>query len=411
MKLSRMPMKANSRRKRSDMPQKYGKNRLLYWASDIEGDTLEQAARASRLPFVEGHVALMPDAHVGMGATVGSVIPTNGAIIPAAVGVDIGCGMIATETGYRAEDLPENLDALMPLIEERIPAGVGAGHGRYPDLAFMPKAENNMTSAQEHTACSQFGTLGSGNHFVEVGLDPNGFVWTVLHSGSRGIGNQLASAHIKKAKGVMKQYFVQLEDPDLAYFTEGTPEFQEYMRDLLWAQHYASGNRKRMNAELLRSLFEVLGMKPYWETISDGIVETINCHHNYTAREIHAGKEIWVTRKGAIKADLNDLGVVPGSMGTSTFITRGLGNPLSFNSSSHGAGRKMSRSRAKRELSKEEFVAQMERNGVTTWNSDRVDALIDEAPSAYKDIHRVMTDQSDLCEVVTEIHQVFNYKG
>jgi RNA-splicing ligase RtcB len=394
------------------MPQQYGKNRLLYWATDIEGDTLEQAARASRLPFVEGHVALMPDAHIGMGATVGSVIPTNGAIIPAAVGVDIGCGMIATETGYTAHDLPDDLSPLMSLIEQRIPAGVGAGHANDNiDLSKIPEWESlDLTSAQEHTLCSQFGSLGSGNHFVEVGLDPNGFVWTVLHSGSRGIGNQLASGHIKKAKGLMKQLSVSLEDPDLAYFLEGTPEFQEYMRDLVWAQNYAYGNRQAMNDALLKSLFEVVGMPEVWETIDDGIVEVINCHHNYTARETHGDKELWITRKGAIKADVGDLGVVPGSMGTSTFITRGLGSAESFNSSSHGAGRKMSRSRAKRELDRDSFVAHMARAGIT-WNADRVDALIDEAPLAYKDIHGVMADQADLCEVVTEIQQVFNYKG
>jgi RNA-splicing ligase RtcB len=395
------------------MPQQYGKNRLLYWATDIEGDTLEQAARASRLPFVESHVALMPDAHVGMGATVGSVIPTKGAIIPAAVGVDIGCGMIATETGYTAHDLPDDLSPLMSLIEQRIPAGVGAGHGTNDnvDLNLFPGwGPLGLTSAQEHTLCSQFGSLGSGNHFVEVGLDPNGFVWTVLHSGSRGIGNQLASGHIKKAKGLMKQLSVSLEDPDLAYFLEGTPEFQEYMRDLLWAQNYAYGNRQAMNQALLKSLFEVVGMPAVWETIDDGIVEVINCHHNYTARETHNGKELWITRKGAIRADVNDLGVVPGSMGTSTFITRGLGNPESFNSSSHGAGRKMSRSRAKRELDRAAFTEHMSRAGIT-WNAERVDALIDEAPLAYKDIHNVMADQADLCEVVTEISQVFNYKG
>lgn len=393
------------------MPQQYGKNRLLYWASDIEADTLEQAARASRLPFVESHVALMPDAHVGMGATVGSVIPTSGAIIPAAVGVDIGCGMVATKTYYTSFDLPANLNELMLLIEERIPAGVGAGHDSNNFLGGMPDFSRvELDSRMESTACSQFGSLGSGNHFVEVGLDPEGTVWTVLHSGSRGIGNQLASGHIKIAKALMKEGNVRLEDPDLAYFTEGTPEFQAYMRDLLWAQDYAAGNREAMNKQLIGSLAEVLGLKDGMRTPADTVQNSINCHHNYTAREIHRDKELWITRKGAIKADAGDLGVVPGSMGTSTFITRGLGNEASFNSSSHGAGRKMSRSRAKRELDKEAFVDQMTRAGIT-WNSDRVDALIDEAPLAYKRIEQVMADQSDLCEIVTEIKQIFNYKG
>jgi RNA-splicing ligase RtcB len=254
---------------------------------------------------------------------------------------------------------------------------------------------------------TQFGTLGFGNHFVELSLDERGKVWTVLHSGSRGIGNQLANYHIHKAKGLMKEYLVSLEDPDLAYFTEGTPEFDAYIKDMVWAQRYAYESRARMNRQLLRSLAQVVKPSdPDSERVMT--VRVINCHHNYTEREHHQGRDLWITRKGAIKAGAGDLGVIPGSMGTDTYIVRGKGNPASYNSSSHGAGRRLSRGQAKRNLDPEGLRAAMKGK---TWNASAARALVDEDPRAYKDIRKVMADQADLTEVVHVLRQVLNYKG
>ncbi|GAA0374716.1 RtcB family protein [Microbispora corallina] len=384
------------------MPKQVAHN-LLSWASEIDEGAVEQAARTARLPFVAGHVALMPDAHVGIGATVGSVIPTENAIIPAAVGVDIGCGMVATETTLTAADLPDTLDALMPLVERRIPAGVGRGHeDRAADraLAELGRPHTALTPKQEKTVAVQFGTLGSGNHFVEVCLDERDHVWTVLHSGSRGIGNQLATAHITGAKKLMKRQLIGLEDPDLAYLVQGTPEFTAYVEDMLWSQRYAMASRARMDRALVDALFRVAG--------GGARVRTINCHHNFTQRETHLGRELWITRKGAIKADVGDEGVIPGSMGTRSYIVRGLGNPASYASSSHGAGRRMSRGRAKRELSAASLAEAMRGR---TWNADRAAFLVDEHPEAYKPIDQVMDDQKDLVEVRHTLRQVFNYKG
>jgi RNA-splicing ligase RtcB len=388
-------------------------DKLRVWGSDVDEGTRAQARRATRLPFVPGHVALMPDAHVGIGATVGSVIPTEGAIVPSFAGVDLGCGMIATETAYTAGDLPDDLGPLMSLVSEHIPAGVGKGRDLgYSDgyrdvfgLVGIPFSQ--LSEKQQQKAITQFGTLGSGNHFVEVSLDERGKVWTVLHSGSRGIGNQLASYHIHKAKGLMKEYLVSLEDPDLAYFTEGTPEFDAYIKDMLWAQRYAYESRARMNRQLLRSLAQVVKPSaPDSERVMT--VRVINCHHNYTEREHHHGRDLWITRKGAIKAGAGDLGVIPGSMGTDTYIVRGKGNPASYNSSSHGAGRRLSRGQAKRSLDPDGLRTAMKGK---TWNAAAARALVDEDPRAYKDIRKVMADQSDLTAVVHVLHQVLNYKG
>jgi tRNA-splicing ligase RtcB (3'-phosphate/5'-hydroxy nucleic acid ligase) len=387
------------------MPAREVAPRLLSWASDVEPATIEQAARAARLPFVAGHVALMPDAHGGIGATVGSVIPTAGAIIPAAVGVDIGCGMIATETDLTANDLPDSLRALMPLIEQRIPAGVGKGHAGVLDgtddkLADLGTPHTDFDPKQTRTVAEQFGTLGSGNHFVEVCLDERDHVWTVLHSGSRGIGNQLASKHITMAKKLAKAWFIPLEDPDLAYFVQGTLEFSAYARDMLWAQRYAMASRQRMAEAAVRSLFEVAGR--------GGVVRTINCHHNFTQQERHGGRDVWVTRKGAIKAGTGDEGVIPGSMGTRSYVVKGKGNPASYHSCSHGAGRRLSRGQARKALSVESLTAAM---GDRTWNADKAAVLLDEHPQAYKDIDQVMADQADLVEIQHTLRQVFNYKG
>ena len=385
------------------MPPTQVAPKLLSWASDLDPAAAAQAERTARLPFVDGHVALMPDAHVGIGATVGSVIPTRDAIIPAAVGVDIGCGMVAVETDLTAADLPDSLDTLMPLIARRIPAGVGKGHehavstGRYDDLG-SPATE--LSPKQRVVSATQFGTLGSGNHFVEVCLDERDRVWTVLHSGSRGIGNQLAQKHIEKAKGEMKRLAVTLEDRDLAYFVQGTPEFEAYVTDMLWAQRYAMASRAVMSERAVKSLFEVVGR--------GRAVRTINCHHNFTQRETHDGREMWVTRKGAIKAGAGDEGVIPGSMGTRSYIVTGLGNTASYQSCSHGAGRRMSRGQAKRSLTVESLNDAMKGK---SWLSANAQALLDEHPDAYKDIDQVMADQQDLVTIQHTLSQVFNYKG
>ena len=388
-------------------------DKLRVWGSDVDEQTRAQARRATRLPFVPGHVALMPDAHIGIGATVGSVIPTEGAVVPSFAGVDLGCGMIATETVYTANDLPDDLGPLMSLVSEHIPAGVGRGRDLgYSDgyrdvfgLVGMPFSE--LSEKQQRTTITQFGTLGSGNHFVELSLDERGKVWTVLHSGSRGIGNQLASYHIHKAKGLMKEYLGGLEDADLAHFTEGTPEFDAYIKDMLWAQRYAYESRARMNRELLRSVARAVNpAAPGSERAMTA--QVINCHHNYTEREHHLGRDLWITRKGAIKAGAGDLGVIPGSMGTDTYIVRGKGNCDSYNSSSHGAGRRLSRGQAKRKLDPEGLRSAMKGK---TWNDRAARALLDEDPRAYKDIRKVMADQTDLTEIVHVLHQVLNYKG
>ena len=377
--------------------------KLLSWATDVEQGTVDQAARTARLPFVEGHVALMPDAHVGIGSTVGSVVPTRGAVIPSCVGVDIGCGMVASETTLTAADLPDNLDALMPLVAKRIPAGMGQGHelavsgGR---LAALGRPRTELDDKQWKKVSSQFGTLGSGNHFCELVLDERDVVWTVLHSGSRGIGNQLAQRAINEAKGLMKARFIELEDPALAYLVEGEPSFDTYVADMLWSQAYAFGSRAVMAERFLASVFEVVGHGEH--------VRTINCHHNFTQREHHGGKNLWITRKGAIKAAAGDEGVIPGSMGTRSYIVTGLGSTSSYASCAHGAGRRMSRTKARQTLSVESLHEAMVGK---TWNSGSAEKLLDEHPASYKDIDQVMEDQKDLVSVQHVLRQVFNYKG
>lgn len=378
--------------------------RVLSWAPDIDEKTADQAAQSARLPFIYKHVALMPDAHFGYGATVGSVIPTEGAIIPSAVGVDIGCGMIAARLDMTANDLPDDLSRLHTKIANAVPAGVGKGHALasgegMPDL---PSTQNESwwTHKLIETARQQFGSLGSGNHFVEVCLDENDNVWVVLHSGSRGVGNQLANIHIDGAKALMKRYFIDLPDPDLAYLAESTEEFSNYIRDMLWAQEYAMLNRQRMMC-LVRDCIDAFMGRPV------ATVDVINCHHNFTEREHHMGRNVWLTRKGAIRAREGDRGVIPGSMGAASYIVSGKGNPASFHSCSHGAGRKMSRGQARRELDRETLVETMKDKA---WNGD-AETLIDEDPRAYKDIDEVMAAQADLVTIEHRLHQVLNYKG
>ena len=322
--------------------------KLISWASDIEPGTVEQALRTSRLPFVHDHVSLMPDAHVGMGATVGSVIPTVGAIMPAAVGVDIGCGMVAAQTDLTADDLPDDLGRLLTLIEERVPAGVGRGHGeatrRWDAFVAGHGVPDNVRDDPKTAARApvQFGTLGSGNHFVEICLDERGRVWTFLHSGSRGVGNRLATRHIEAARGLMGERLAELEDPDLAHLVEGTPEFAAYVADMLWSQAYAYESRAAMIAAVTDALLTVVGRGQ--------VVSTVNTHHNFTQREDHAGQTLWITRKGAIDASDGELGLIPGSMATGSYVVRGRGSAASWRSCSHGAGRRMSRGQARRTL-------------------------------------------------------------
>ncbi|MFH2072211.1 MAG: RtcB family protein [Actinomycetota bacterium] len=386
-------------------------SKLISWASDIDPKALEQAEVSSTLPFIFGHIALMPDAHWGLGATVGSVIPTLGAIIPAAVGVDIGCGMIAVETSLTASDLPDDLKPLLGSIQRSVPAGVGQGQQHNErGMAWLTANPNENVDGfgLETKTCQQFGSLGSGNHFIEVCLSPDETVWVVLHSGSRGVGNMLARHHIAVAKGIMSDYFIELPDPDLAYLVEGRPEFDAYMTDLMWAQNYALANRERMMDAVLRDISFTLRPDNVSEPVPFDEVRRINCHHNYTAREHHRGKNIWVTRKGAIRAREGDYGVIPGSMGTNSYIVRGLGNPSSWNSSAHGAGRRMSRGQAKKEFTVEDLAAAMEGK---TWLEGAAGKLLDEIPGSYKDIEVVMRDQADLVAVETELHQILNYKG
>ena len=386
---------------------------VLSWASDIEDGTIEQAAKTSRLPFVSGHLALMPDAHIGIGATVGSVIATKGAIVPAAVGVDLGCGMCGADTGLPSSALPDDLGTLLNTIEQRIPAGVGKG--REKDLPGMgridlPKALSEavafkyMDQRHRAVAANQLGTLGSGNHFVEVCLDERDRVWVVLHSGSRGVGNKLAQHHIKIAKGLMKDWFIELEDPDLAYLVEGTPQFDAYIADMLWAQEYALENRVAMMDQALGAVLDACGVGD----AGRASVDMVNCHHNFTKRESLPQGNLWLTRKGAISAREGQRGIIPGSMGASTYIVTGLGNPASYYSCSHGAGRRMSRSRARKELTTDSLREQM---GTRTWNADKAEALLDEHPDSYKSIDQVMADQADLVRIEHTLHQILNFKG
>jgi tRNA-splicing ligase RtcB len=377
-------------------------DKLKVWANDLDRATLAQAERTSRLPIVTGHVALMPDAHLGLGATVGSVVPTQGAVIPACVGVDIGCGMIAVRTDLTADDLPDNLDPVLTSIAKVIPAGVGQGHARRPADEWLDhhRPRTVFDTRLENKAYTQMGTLGSGNHFVEISLDDDGRVWLVIHSGSRGIGNLLAQSHITEAKTVAKRMEIGLEDPNLAYLLEGTPEFDHYIADLRFAQAYARHNRDTMMNALLEVLFRFVG--------KGRERERVNCHHNYTEQESHHGRNLWITRKGAISAREGEKGILPGSMGTDTYVVSGLGNPESYHSSAHGAGRRMSRTQAKKQLTTKSLREAMRGR---TWLSGRATALVDEHPDAYKDVREVIRLSADLVTVDHRLQAVLNYKG
>jgi len=382
--------------------------RLVSWASLIDEKTIEQARTSSRMPFIHPHLALMPDAHLGLGATVGSVIPTLGAIMPAAVGVDIGCGMIAVKTQFHASDLDgRDLAELRQQIERAIPLSAGrdnrkivaTAEPRVAELeALAEKAEFDPASYAGHWR-HQLGSLGSGNHFIEISLDENDDVWMFLHSGSRGVGNRIAQHHIKVAQRLAKQWWIELPHPDLAYLVEGTPEFTRYIRELRWAQHFALLNREEMMDRVANQLGRFLDA-PVEER------ERINCHHNFTESERHFGKQVWVSRKGAIMADAGRPGLIPGSMGTASYVVEGRGNPISLNSSPHGAGREYSRSAARKTFTHEQL-----REAMAGIEYRDTDAFIDEIPQAYKPIDRVMADAADLVTVRHTLRQIVNVKG
>jgi tRNA-splicing ligase RtcB len=383
-------------------------NRLLSWASLIDEKTVEQARTSSGMPFIYPHLALMPDAHLGKGATVGSVIPTLGAIMPAAVGVDIGCGMIAVRTQFTKKQLlGRDLVTLREQIERAIPLSAGRDNRKIvataePRIAELEElAEKNGFDPARYAGHwrNQLGSLGSGNHFIEVSVDETDAVWMFLHSGSRGVGNKIATHHIGVAQRLAKKWWIELPDPDLAYLVEGTDEFRAYIRELRWAQHFALLNREEMMDRVARQLSETMG-----SDVEEH--ERINCHHNFTESEMHFGKRVWVSRKGAIQADAGRPGLIPGSMGTASYVVSGLGNPLSLNSSPHGAGREFSRSAARRTFTHDQLREAM--RGIEFRDTD---AFIDEIPQAYKPIDRVMADAADLVEVRHTLRQLVNVKG
>jgi len=395
-----------------------GGHHIKMWT---RGVPVEEAAKAqlmklAKLPFVFKHVAVMPDVHVGIGSTVGSVIPTLKAVIPAAVGVDIGCGMMAAKTTLTAADLPDHLGGVRAAIEKAVPHGrtpgnrdKGAWSGSAPEnvnagwstlkpgfdriLGKHPRLAK--TNNRVHLA-----TLGTGNHFIEVCLDEQQAVWFMLHSGSRGVGNAIGSHFITLAKADMQRWMINLPDQDLAYFPEGTEHFDDYVEAVEWAQSYAQLNRDIMMRNVVAAARSVIA-KPF-----DAHVEAVNCHHNYVSREHHFGHNILVTRKGAVRARKGELGIIPGSMGARSYIVRGLGNEDSFQSCSHGAGRKMSRTEARKRFSLDDHAA------ATAGVECRKDAdVIDETPAAYKDIDAVMQAQKDLVEVVHTLKQIVCVKG
>jgi tRNA-splicing ligase RtcB (3'-phosphate/5'-hydroxy nucleic acid ligase) len=380
--------------------------RLLSWASILEDATREQALRTAEMPFIHPHVALMPDAHLGKGATVGSVIPTEGAIIPAAVGVDIGCGMMAVRTQFARGDLAAgDLDRLHGAIARAVPLSAGnynqgvqpSAEPRVAELEALAGIDQAEAIAPQWRR--QLGSLGSGNHFIEVSLDEQDRVWAFLHSGSRGVGNKLAQKHIAIAQARCARLGIQLPDRDLAYLEEGEPEFDAYLAALHWAQRFAYLNREEMMDRVIACLAEFQG-----EDVERR--EEVNCHHNYTARETHYGRPVWLSRKGAIDAHAGVLGLIPGSMGERSYVVRGKGNVESLCSSPHGAGRNYSRSKARKTFTRADLDARMA--GIAWGHSD---AFLDEHPEAYKPIDVIMQDARELVEVLHELHQVVNVKG
>lgn len=382
--------------------------KLINWASILEQGTRDQAVTTATMPFILPHVALMPDAHLGLGATVGSVIPTLGAIMPAAVGVDIGCGMIAVRTQYTRDQLPADRRPLREAIERAVPLSAGAANRSISREHTRERLEQ-LAGDAERTGFDpatyskhwelQLGTLGSGNHFIEVTVDELDRVWLFLHSGSRGVGNKIAQQHIRVARDLCEKRWIELPDRDLAYLTEDTDEFWAYIGQMRWAQSYALLNREEMMDRVVRQFAE-------WVQSDVERQEEINCHHNYTEQETHFGKQVWLSRKGAINAELGRPGLIPGSMGTASYVVSGKGNPVSLNSAPHGAGREYSRTRARKTFTREQL-----REAMVGIEYRDTDAFIDEIPAAYKDIDRVMADAADLVEVRHTLRQIVNVKG
>ena len=383
----------------------------------VDDKARDQLMKAAKMPFIFKHVAAMPDVHVGIGATVGSVIPTKGAVIPAAVGVDIGCGMMAARTSLVASDLPDNLAGIRSAIEAAVPHGRDVGRGKRdkgswgdppPSVvdAWAKLAERfgrivaKYPRLRNTNNLVHLGTLGTGNHFIELCLDTEQRVWIMLHSGSRGVGNAIGTFFIELAKQDMRKWHINLPDQDLAYFPEGTDHFDDYVEAVEWAQDFAALNRRVMMTHVLDALRKQI-TKPF-----EAECEAVNCHHNYVTRENHFGENVLVTRKGAVRAAKGTLGIIPGSMGAKSFIVRGLGNAESFDSCSHGAGRVMSRTQAKKLVTLNEHIA--DTAGVECRKDEGV---IDETPKAYKPIEAVMAAQADLVEIVHTLKQVVCVKG
>lgn len=390
------------------------------WTDDVEASALDQLLQTSKLPFIYKHIAVMPDVHWGMGSTVGSVVPTKRAIIPAAVGVDIGCGMMAAKLNLTAKDLPDGLAGVRSAIEAVVPhgrtdnGGVNdrGAWGQVPHevnarfgylcggLAEIVNKHPKISIRAEERAPHHLGTLGTGNHFIEICLDKEDNVWIMLHSGSRGIGNKIGSYFIERAKEMMERWHIHTPNPELAYLPKGEPLFDEYWNAVSWAQAFAYENRLLMMVATMGAMGEALG-----RPVSD-IEKAVNCHHNYVALEHHFGEDVYITRKGAVRAREGDLGIIPGSMGARSFIVRGKGNPDSFCSCSHGAGRKMSRASAKKQFTVEDLA-----KATAGVECRKDEGVLDEIPQAYKDIDQVMAYQSDLVDVVAELHQIICIKG
>ncbi len=384
----------------------------------IEPEAENQLRRVASLPFIHRWVAAMPDVHWGKGATVGSVIATKGAIIPAAVGVDIGCGMMAVQTSLQASDLPDSLLPIRSAIERAVPHGRTHNGGPNDRGAWSRPPEANQTAwgqlkpgydavVAKHPKVGKanhlahLGTLGTGNHFIEVCLDEEDRVWIMLHSGSRGVGNRIGSYFIELARKDMRRWFINLPDADLAYLPTGTEHFDAYVEAVHWAQDFAVCNRRLMMAQVVDALRTCDALPDF-----DASQQAVNCHHNYVAVEHHYGENVWVTRKGAVRARQDDMGIIPGSMGAQSYIVRGLGNPESFHSCSHGAGRAMSRNQARRQFTVADHEA------ATAGIECRKDAgVLDETPACYKDIDAVMAAQQDLVEVAHTLRQVVCVKG
>lgn len=383
-----------------------GRFPVKIWTDDVEQEAEQQLLQLASLPFVFKHIAVMPDVHAGKGSTIGTVYASKNTIIPAAVGVDIGCGMAAVQTPFKAERLEGKLAKLRHSIERSIP--VGFSQHRKPteqslqwngwnDFQNLHRGVHKLLGKAQH----QLGTLGGGNHFIEICLDKDENVWILLHSGSRNIGKELADVHIEVAENLLKKYHIEVPHRDLSYLPIETEECKQYFHDVLWAQSYALENRNIMLQLAIKDVRYELNNAEQFE-----IVRMVNCHHNYVALENHFGHEVWVTRKGAIRAMKGDDGIIPGSMGTKSYIVKGLGNPDSFCSASHGAGRRMSRTKARATFTEHDLLEQTK--GVEC-RKDK--GVLDEIPQAYKNIDEVIENQNDLVEVVTTLKQVICVKG